>query len=51
MLRIRNLEAGYGGLMVLKAGTSDVVRVTVRDDISLGGTNYLKCFVYGLKDQ
>ena len=40
-----------GGLMVLKAGTSDVVRVTVRDDISLGGTNYLKCFVYGLKDQ
>jgi hypothetical protein len=42
------LSSAYviGGGLVLRAGTSDKVKVTVRDDIAAAGV-YLKCFVKG----
>ena len=42
----------FGGRMVLKAGTSDKVEVTVQDDLTnaLLGLKYLTATVYGLKE-
>lgn len=46
------LAAGIhlGGSVVLKAGTADNVKITIRDDINDTSHKYFKCIVYGTKE-
>lgn len=45
------LAAGYNlSGTVLKAGTADKVKITVRDDVEGSDANYFVCAVYGVKE-